>query len=496
MAPASNSTLPPVYQPTTSIIPTPVPLPVLSGAAFVRMLTVGPGSLSQEADDGFKETCEQFFADRIDEATDFVCFIRAYKVVPIPGAGRNLQSGVGEGAGMFSLDATAEVQATSKTFEYEPSTVEFTDLIVDLINANSTDFAKDLRETGSAESQLYYKNVDIVEAYQEGEAPTFPPSPPTPGPVPIAAPVKPPQTSTDDDRLSGGAIAGIVAACVVGAVVAVGGAKYVVNSSDPGARRPSVLEVGNPSGDFDPSNSFSPGPPTTSISTTRSSTAKKVADEATAPTSSLRASSKTPGSSTASMKQSSTAPAAKLSGDPSGIKGTSDSNLSTGLASAQPSELGEDASAMTGSSEPVGDKDGEDQSYAYSLDAGNMDVQSAVAGTATKSGSGRDGLDKSESGSEMSSHAMSSLRQNMVSRTVIAPPGKLGIVIDTTLEGPVVHKVNPQSPLEGTLFPGDIIVAIDDVDTRAMSASAITALMVRTANLRRKLTVLSEDHTS
>jgi C-terminal processing protease CtpA/Prc len=96
----------------------------------------------------------------------------------------------------------------------------------------------------------------------------------------------------------------------------------------------------------------------------------------------------------------------------------------------------------------------------------------------------------------MSSHAMSSLRQNMVSRTVVAPPGKLGIVIDTTLEGPVVHKINPQSPLEGILFPGDIIVAIDDVDTRAMSASAITALMVRTANLRRKLTVLSEDVTN
>jgi C-terminal processing protease CtpA/Prc len=71
--------------------------------------------------------------------------------------------------------------------------------------------------------------------------------------------------------------------------------------------------------------------------------------------------------------------------------------------------------------------------------------------------------------------------------------GKLGIVIDTTLEGPIVHKINPQSPLEGSLFPGDIIVAIDDVDTRAMSASAITALMVRTANLRRTLTVLSED---
>ena len=73
---------------------------------------------------------------------------------------------------------------------------------------------------------------------------------------------------------------------------------------------------------------------------------------------------------------------------------------------------------------------------------------------------------------------------------VLAPPGKLGIVIDTTIEGPVIHKVNPGSALEGKLNSGDIIVAIDDVDTRAMTASAITALMVQTANQRRKLTVV------
>jgi C-terminal processing protease CtpA/Prc len=126
------------------------------------------------------------------------------------------------------------------------------------------------------------------------------------------------------------------------------------------------------------------------------------------------------------------------------------------------------------------------------LDAGNVDQNTFVGGAAAASTGGGG----TQSGDEMSSHAMSSLRQNMVSRTVVAPPGKLGIVIDTTLEGPVVHKVNPQSPLEGALFPGDIIVAIDDVDTIAMSASAIKALMVRTANPRRKLTVLSKDITN
>lgn len=68
----------------------------------------------------------------------------------------------------------------------------------------------------------------------------------------------------------------------------------------------------------------------------------------------------------------------------------------------------------------------------------------------------------------------------------------LGIVIDTTLDGPVVHKVNPGSALEGKLWSGDLIVAIDDVDTRAMNATSITALMVKTANQRRKLTILSD----
>ena len=83
--------------------------------------------------------------------------------------------------------------------------------------------------------------------------------------------------------------------------------------------------------------------------------------------------------------------------------------------------------------------------------------------------------------------------ETKITRQCFAPPGKLGIVIDTTMQGPVVHKVNAGSPLEGVLWPGDIIVAIDEVDTRAMSASAITALMAKNMNKRRRLTILSDD---
>eukprot|EP00536_Pseudo-nitzschia_multiseries_P001548 jgi/Psemu1/322120/estExt_fgenesh1_pg.C_190074 len=77
-----------------------------------------------------------------------------------------------------------------------------------------------------------------------------------------------------------------------------------------------------------------------------------------------------------------------------------------------------------------------------------------------------------------------------VTRKVLAPAGRLGVVIDTTVRGPVVHKVNQESKLVGKIFPGDVIIAIDDVDTRAMSANDINAVMVRTANQNRILTII------
>jgi hypothetical protein len=80
-------------------------------------------------------------------------------------------------------------------------------------------------------------------------------------------------------------------------------------------------------------------------------------------------------------------------------------------------------------------------------------------------------------------------RNKTLTRKILAPAGKLGIVIDTTIEGPKVHSVSKGSQLSGKIFPGDIIVAIDAVDTRAMSASSITAVMVKTASQTRTLTV-------
>jgi hypothetical protein len=72
---------------------------------------------------------------------------------------------------------------------------------------------------------------------------------------------------------------------------------------------------------------------------------------------------------------------------------------------------------------------------------------------------------------------------------VLAPPGKLGIVIDTTPEGPVVHRVSVGSVMKLKLAPGDVITSIDGVKTAGLSAEAISALMSARAQHSRTLTV-------
>ena len=138
--------------------------------------------------------------------------------------------------------------------------------------------------------------------------------------------------------------------------------------------------------------------------------------------------------------------------------------------------------AITGGDSAVGTED-EAGSYAYSLDAGNVT-------TATGTGGGGDAASTLTGAASVASTGTFSATRKF-KRTVEAPAGRLGIVIDTTLEGPVVHTIKPDSPLRNILHVGDIIVMINDVDTKAMSATSITSLMVRTADQERTLTVLS-----
>jgi hypothetical protein len=78
---------------------------------------------------------------------------------------------------------------------------------------------------------------------------------------------------------------------------------------------------------------------------------------------------------------------------------------------------------------------------------------------------------------------------------VFAPAGPIGIVVDTTKYGPAVHSLKRTSPMLGLINPGDLIVGLDDEDTRGMTAATLTRLMARkSAQKERKITLLTTDH--
>jgi len=79
------------------------------------------------------------------------------------------------------------------------------------------------------------------------------------------------------------------------------------------------------------------------------------------------------------------------------------------------------------------------------------------------------------------------LHMNEIFGECFAPPGKLGVAIDSVNGVPVVHKVKMGSPLEGILCNLDRIVAIDNVDTRNMSGADVTKLMVSGMKKVRKI---------
>eukprot|EP00978_Attheya_sp_CCMP212_P006510 scaffold14984_cov52-Attheya_sp.AAC.2 len=82
------------------------------------------------------------------------------------------------------------------------------------------------------------------------------------------------------------------------------------------------------------------------------------------------------------------------------------------------------------------------------------------------------------------------LMQNIVCRDCIAPPGELQIVIQSTIDGPSIHSVKPGSSLEGHLHAGNLIIAVDNVDTRSYSADQVVKVLNAKQESERKITVL------
>lgn len=78
---------------------------------------------------------------------------------------------------------------------------------------------------------------------------------------------------------------------------------------------------------------------------------------------------------------------------------------------------------------------------------------------------------------------------------VFAPPGPIGIVVDTTKKGCIVHSLKKTSPMQGLIAPGDFILALDDVDVRKMDAASLTKLMAKKSQqAERKFTLAPAEY--
>ena len=78
---------------------------------------------------------------------------------------------------------------------------------------------------------------------------------------------------------------------------------------------------------------------------------------------------------------------------------------------------------------------------------------------------------------------------SIVCRDCYIPPGKLDIDIVSTKDGPVISGIGDVS-LGGHLNVGDLIMALDDRDTRSTSAEDLAAKLSSLSSCQRKLTLL------
>ncbi|KAL7499543.1 hypothetical protein ACHAWT_009079 [Skeletonema menzelii] len=77
---------------------------------------------------------------------------------------------------------------------------------------------------------------------------------------------------------------------------------------------------------------------------------------------------------------------------------------------------------------------------------------------------------------------------------VVAPPGKLGIVIDNPSGNiPFVHAIKETSVLHGKVYVGDLVLAVDEVDCRGMHSMSVSRLISKRSDSARTLKLLRKD---
>ena len=94
----------------------------------------------------------------------------------------------------------------------------------------------------------------------------------------------------------------------------------------------------------------------------------------------------------------------------------------------------------------------------------------------------------SDAGSFVTSVSNSQAR-SIVCRDCHIPPGLLDIDITSTKDGPMISGIGDDS-LTGHLNVGDLIMALDDRDTRSLTAEQVSAALTSRSTFQRKLTLL------
>ncbi len=84
--------------------------------------------------------------------------------------------------------------------------------------------------------------------------------------------------------------------------------------------------------------------------------------------------------------------------------------------------------------------------------------------------------------------------QTIEVKQIVAPPGMLGVVVDTLAKGQgpaYVSSISNDSPLLGQILLGDFIIAVDDLDVQTLVADEVSKiLLTKCANVRRTISVL------
>ena len=76
-------------------------------------------------------------------------------------------------------------------------------------------------------------------------------------------------------------------------------------------------------------------------------------------------------------------------------------------------------------------------------------------------------------------------------RSVKVPPGKIGVVVDASEDGPVIQEVYQSSPLKGRINPGDRILGINGTPVEGLSQESLAILMASQADKEREFEIES-----